>query len=99
MTPTRRLRVAMTAARAPGSMTPITGTSKARWASASPAAVAVLQATTMSLTGRAAEPRADLEHEPPHLVAVARTVGAARGVAEVDERLARQYARRSRARP
>ena len=52
ITPTLRLRVALTAARAPGSTTPITGTSNVRCAAARPAAVPVLQAMTSSFTRR-----------------------------------------------
>jgi hypothetical protein len=50
ITPTLRLSVDLTAARAPGSTTPMTGTSKVRWAAASPAAVPVLHATTSIFT-------------------------------------------------
>ena len=49
-TPTRRVRVLLIAARAPGAITPMTGTSSTCWAKRKAAAVAVLQAMTMILT-------------------------------------------------
>ena len=49
-TPTLREWVACTAARAPGSITPMTGTDSVRCRACRPAAVAVLHAMTMSLT-------------------------------------------------
>ncbi len=54
MTPTWPVTLACTAARAPGTMTPMTGTPKVRCASCRPAAVAVLQAMTTSFTLRCA---------------------------------------------
>lgn len=51
-TPTLLERVAWMAARAPGSMTPMTSTSSERWSTSRPAAVAVLQAMTTALTSR-----------------------------------------------
>ena len=48
ITPTRRLRVTWTAARASGVMTPISGTSNSRCSSGSAADVAALHATTTS---------------------------------------------------
>ena len=49
-TPTLRVRVELIAARAPGAMTPMTGTGRICCAMRRPAAVAVLQAMTMILT-------------------------------------------------
>ena len=49
-TPTRLLRVSSTAARAPGSMTPMIGTSKDRCVALRAEAVAVLHAITISFT-------------------------------------------------
>ena len=50
MTPTAPVRVAATSARAPGSITPTTGTGSSALSSSSAAAAAVLHATTKSLT-------------------------------------------------
>ena len=50
MTPTLRFRVAATAARAPGSITPITGTSVEARSVSSATADIVLHATTRSFT-------------------------------------------------
>ncbi len=50
MTPTLRFRVAIDSDRTPGSITPITGTGNSRRSASRPAAAAVLQATTTSLT-------------------------------------------------
>ena len=49
-TPTLRVRVELIAARAPGAITPITGTDSSCCSVVSAAAVAVLQAITMILT-------------------------------------------------
>ena len=56
-TPTFRVRVVLIAARAPGAITPITGTSSVCCATVSAAAVAVLQAITMILTSCASSQR------------------------------------------
>ena len=56
-TPTLRVRVELMAARAPGAITPITGTGRICCAMRRPAAVAVLQAITMILMSRSASQR------------------------------------------
>ena len=52
MTPIRLFRVACNDALAPGSMTPIIGSSKRRCSTGKASALAVLQATTMNFTSR-----------------------------------------------
>ena len=52
ITPTRPDRVACTSARAPGSITPSTGTGSSAASSPSPAAAAVLQATITALASK-----------------------------------------------
>ena len=54
ITPTRRVRVACTAACASGVITPISGTANSRWRPGSAEAVAALHATTISFTSSAA---------------------------------------------
>ena len=65
ITPTRPDAVAVTNARAPGSMTSITGTGSSSRSSSSPAAVAVLQATTTAFTPKS------FDEAPRQLVGVA----------------------------
>ena len=87
--PTRRLRVACTAACASGVITPTTGTASSSCSRGSAAEVAALHATTMSFTSCCSRIGADLAREAADLLERPRPVRQARVVAEVDEVLVR----------
>jgi hypothetical protein len=91
MTPMCPVRVARTAARAPGSTTPIDRHIELVASVGSACAVAVLHATTMALTPCSMQERADLAAVRARSRATW-AVRHARRVAEVDQTLARKLA-------
>ena len=90
MMPTRRSRVACTAARAPGMTTPTMGVEKDACSCGKAAAAAELQATTISLTSKPPVTRSGREGQAPHVGQLPRPVGEVGRVAEVDEVLVGQ---------
>src|SRR5579862_5862943 len=84
----QRERVACTAARASGVITPTTGTASSACSCGSAADVAVLHATTISFTSCASR-KAPIARECAHLGERTRPVRQARVVAEVEEVLVR----------
>ena len=80
---------AATAARAPGTITPSTGRSSSTRSMSSATALTVLHATTIALTPRRDEHARAAERVADDGLRRARSVGHARGVAEVDDVLRR----------
>ncbi len=90
MTPTRPLRVAATAAAAPGAMTPSTGTRSASCNRGTASAVAVLHATTMALAPSAEQQAGQFEAVPFDGRRALVAVGDAGVVAEIENVFRRQ---------
>ena len=86
MTPMRPPDRRRTAARAPGSITPMTGTGDAARSASSACAVLVLQAMTTAFTFCPSSQREDLETVAPHRLGRLGAVGHPRRVTEVDRR-------------
>ncbi|GMA85886.1 hypothetical protein GCM10025868_11360 [Angustibacter aerolatus] len=97
MTPTCPVRLAAAARRTAGRITSTTGTSYRSRASASTAALALLQAITSSLHALRHQPVETLQRVPPHLRHRPRPVRLPRGVTQVQHGLVRRWSSTARA--